>query len=74
MMMINILLLSILPSALVIGFPENAKTTCVQSPAPIHDEAYGKILNCIRANMILKSLHNMNSNEKAVHHFVRKVY
>lgn len=28
MMMINILLLSILPSALVIGLPENGKTTC----------------------------------------------
>ena len=82
MMMVNILSLSIFQSAYVIALPQNEKTTCDekegqlqligQSPAAIDDEVYDEILNCLRANMILKCRHNMSSSEKKVYHFLKK--
>ena len=82
MMMVNILLRSIFQSVFVIALPENEKTTCDekegqlqlirQSPAAIGDEVYDKILNCLRANIILKCRHNMSSSEKKVYHFLKK--
>ena len=82
MMIVNILLLSIFQSVFVIALPENEKTTCDekegqlqligQSPAAIDDEVYDEILNCLRANIILKCRHNMSSSEKKVYHFLKK--
>ena len=82
MMMVNILLLSIFQSVFVIALPENEKTTCDekegqlqligQSPAAIDDEVYDEILNCLRANIILKCRDNMSSSEKKVYHFLKK--
>ena len=80
--MLNILLLSIFLSVFVIRLPENEKLTCGgkegqlqligQSPAAIDDEVCDEILNCLRANMILKCCHNMSSSEKKVQYFLKK--
>ena len=43
-----------------------------QSPAAIDDEVYDEMLNCLRANMILKCRHNMSSSEKKTYHFLKK--
>ena len=84
MMMVNILLLSIFQSVFVIALPENEKTSCDEkegqlqliglSPAAIDDEVYDEILDCLRANIILKCRHNMSSSEKKVYHFPKKGY
>ena len=82
MMMLNILLLSIFQSVFVTTLSENEKLTCNekegqlqligQSPPAIDDEVYDEILNCLRANMILKCRHNMSSSEKKVYYFLEK--
>ena len=74
MMMLNILLLSIFQSVFVIRLPENEKLTGggkegqlqLIGQSPIDDEVCDEILNCLRANMILKCRHNMSSSEKKV--------
>ena len=43
-----------------------------QSPAAIDDEVYDEILNCLRANVILKCYHNISSSEKKVYYFLKK--
>ena len=82
MMMLNILLLSIFQSVFVTTLSENEKLTCNekegqlqligQSPPATDDEVYDEILNCLRANMILKCRHNMSSSEKKVYYFLEK--
>ena len=73
-MMLKILLLSIFQLVFVITLPENEKPTCDekegqlhltgQSSAPVDDEVYDEILNCLPANMIVKCRRNMSSSEK----------
>ena len=81
-MMLRILLISIFWLVFVITLPENEKLTCDekegqlqligQSFAPVDDEVYDEILDCLRANMILKCRHNMSSSEKKVYYFLKK--
>ena len=80
-MMLNTLLLSIFQSVFAITLPENEKLTCdekegqlqlTDSHLPQLTMTYDEILNCLRANMILKCRLNMSSSEKKVYYFLKK--